>query len=596
MNSNARLLTSARKSPVEPSADLCPQPCPLPAVHRPPSSDSSFILFSLSVFLTLTPLVSLADLTDGDYTYTVTNNQATITGFNKAYSGELPITIALGGCPVTSIGDRAFNGCSSITGVAIPGCVTNIGIYAFMSCTGLTNSVVIPASVISIKTHPFRHCSKLISIMVDPENPAYSSSEDGVVFNKDKTRVVSCPDGKKGFYVIPDSVTNIGESAFEECIYLTNITIPYGVTVIARYAFLGCSALTSMVIPNSVPGLGGWTFRGCTSLTNVVIPASVTSLHAGPFLDCSGLISFMVDAANSVYSSEDGVLFNKAKSLLYTYPNGKAGSYMIPSTVTSIAGWAFRDCVRLTSAIIPNSVTNIGDSVFYRCSSLADVTIGSGVTTIGDSPFLSCSGLTTITVDAFNVVFSSRDGVLFNKSQTTLIQYPVGRTGNYKIPDIVRSIDDSAFSSCSGLNSIMIGSGVTNIGSSAFSSCSGLTRIFFAGNAPTNASSTAFSSTPATIYYLPGTSGWGSTFAGRPTLCWNPTVQNNVEFGFAADRFGFNVMGTTNIPVVVEATTNLSSGTWTPVTNTTLGTTGALYFSDPSSTNIPARYYRIVWP
>ena len=137
---------------------------------------------------------------------------------------------------------------------------------------------------------------------------------------------------------------------------------------------------------------------------------------------------------------------------------------------------------------------------------------------------------------------------------------------------------------------------MTAIGNCAFYKCDNLTGVFFEGNAPARCNGTVFTSSSVKIYYLPGTTGWGTSLGGRPTLCWNPTVQNNVDFGFAANRFGFNVVGTTNIPVVVEATTNLSSGTWTPLLTNTLGTSGSLYFSDPSSTHLPARYYRIVWP
>jgi hypothetical protein len=206
-----------------------------------------------------------------------------------------------------------------------------------------------------------------------------------------------------------------------------------------------------------------------------------------------------VDALNPVYSSVAGVLFNKSQTTLIQYPWGKAGTYMIPSSVTSIGsiGDAF-------------FVFGIGYA-FFGCSNLTSVSIPSSVTNIGEAAFRDCYSLTAITVDTRNSVYSDVDGVLFNQSLTTLIEYPGGLVGSYTIPDFVTSIGDYAFSGCSGLTSITIPSGVTNIGDLAFSGCSGLTSVYFAGNAPSLGSSvfcvppflfgeTSFD--PATIYYL----------------------------------------------------------------------------------------------
>jgi len=124
-----------------------------------------------------------------------------------------------------------------------------------------------------------------------------------------------------------------------------------------------------------------------------------------------------------------------------------------------------------------------------------------------------------------------------------------------------------------------------------------LTAIRFLGNIPTLSGQYVFYDTPAKIYYLPDfASNWPATFGGRPTLCWNPTVQKDAAFGFTENRFGFNITGTASIPVAVEATTNLAIGVWMPLTNATLGASGSLSFTDPSSTHMPARFYRIVWP
>jgi len=289
----------------------------------------------------------------------------------------------------------------------------------------------------------------------------------------------------------------------------------YSVTWITDSAFSGKTNLTSVLIPNSVTTIGSSAFQGCTGLTSVTIGSGVTSIGSLAFYDCKGLTSVTVDAANPNYSDVAGVLFNKNQTSLIQYPGGKTGSYTIPSSVTSIGPSAFSRCTGLTSvtivsgvtnigdsafaactgmtsATIPNSVTSIGNNAFAVCSGLTSVAIPNSVTTIGSLAFYDCKGLTSVTVDAANPNYSSMAGVLFNKNQTSLIQYPGGKTGSYTIPSSVTSIGPSAFYACSGLTSVTIGSGVTNIGDSAFAACTGMTSATI-GNSVNSIGSNAFS-------------------------------------------------------------------------------------------------------
>ena len=475
------------------------------------------------------------NLTLGDYTYTTNAaGQATITGFNKNYTGALAITNSLGGCPVTSIDRSAFQACTNLTSITIPASVTSIDRQAFAGCTNLT------------------------SITVDTANPNYSSL-DGVLFNKEQTRLIKYPADKTGNYVIPNTVIWIPDEAFRDCTGLTSVRIPNGVTRINSDLFRGCTSLTNITISANVISIGKmgvFSHAGLTAITvdaanpnyssldgilfnkdlstliqfpngkagKFEIPVSVTNIEFSAWgWGFNSLNAITVDAVNSNYSGLGGVLFNKSQTTLIRCPGSKAGDYAIPASVSNIKSLAFLSCKNLTSVTIPASVTNIGEYAFSGCVGLTNITILANVTSIGNGAFYGCVGLTNIIipasvtsigngafygcvgltniiipasvtsigwgafkgceslkaikVDAANTNYTCLDGVVFDKGQTTLILYPTGKTGSYAIPASVTCIGYAAFYGCTGLTNITIPKSVTNIGAGAFNGCARLTEI-----------------------------------------------------------------------------------------------------------------------
>ena len=272
---------------------------------------------------------------------------------------------------VTSIGEKAFDGCSGLTSVTIPNSVTSIGDGTFYGCSNL--KVV---NILDIAAW----CN--ISFSDNPLNYAHH-----LFLNGEELKDL----------VIPNSVTSIGDATFCGCSGLTSVTIPNSVTTIGGAAFFKCSGLTSVTIPNSVTSIGDRAFEECTGLTSVTIPNSVTSIGNRTFYGCSGLTSVT-----------------------------------IPNSVTSIGSSAFSGCSSLTSMTIPNSVTSIGGSAFFRCSSLTSVTIGNSVTSIGGSAFRECSSLTSIISKMMNPCKIASNCFTQDHYYNSTLYVPQGTTEKYK--------------------------------------------------------------------------------------------------------------------------------------------------------------------
>ena len=253
---------------------------------------------------------------------------------------------------------------------------------------------------------------------------------------------------------LPNSITSIGSTAFQNCTGLTNIIIPNSVTSIGSSSFWGCSNINNLILGTSVTNVGNAALFMCSKLTTVTLPASLSTIGGESFGNQWAVKEYIVDSNNQNFSSVNGVLFNKDKTTLILFPkNANTTTYAIPVTVSTI-----------------------GDKAF-QYSSVTSVSIPASLTTIVENAFGNCRSLTEFVVDPTNANFSTLNGCLFNKNQSALIISPAGKKGNYTIPNTVTSIRNYAFSGSTSLTSVVIGSSVSSIGSGAFVDCWNLISV-----------------------------------------------------------------------------------------------------------------------
>ena len=352
--------------------------------------------------------------------------------------------------------------------VTIPDGVTGIGDWAFDDCTSLV-SIVITDTVTKISDVAFMGCQKLTEIIVSENNSNYSSI-DGVLFNKDKTKLVLYPRAKpETSYDIPNSVTTIWNRAFNG------------------------SELTSVTIPDSVKSIEYKSFNDCASLTSIMIPYSVISMNLdGAFPGCQSLNEIIVDTNNPVFFSIDGVLFTKDKISLIRYPAGNpATSYNVPDGVTRIYDWAFGASTALESIVIPDSVTWISYGAFENCTSLKSIVIPDSVTMIDGNVFNGCVSLTSVMLPESIKIIVGFEGctllasIVIPNSATTIAEFAFLNCTSLTsivIPDSVTVIAFGAFRNCTSLESIIIPDSVTEIEDWAFFGCDNLTIYGKAGS------------------------------------------------------------------------------------------------------------------
>lgn len=445
---------------------------------------------------------------------------------------------------VTEIGFRAFGSCKSLTDITFGSGLRIMKQEVFIRCESLTE-MVIPDTVTEVGNHLLAYCTSLTDVTFSRN---MTKIADGMFKGDIGLRRI----------VIPEGITIIQSDAFYGCEKLSEIVLPSTLTSIKTQAFFNCISLTSIDLPEGLESMGNCVFQGCPYLRSVTIPASVTSL-AHTFDSCYGLKSVTFLGHPPTMSSDtfgsvtitayypnnfgtwtDSILQNYGGTVTWKgyeaeLPGGdiaggplgrnltwrltdtyslvisgtgtmfsdspwsgygdRIQSIVVEPGVTSVATYAFDDCVAATSAEIADTVTHLGWQCFHGCSKLESVKIGSGVTTIDNRAFWNCDSLQTIVIpdNVQEIAEFAFDGC-DNLKQVVL---PVGLT----------EISRCLFANCTGLESIVIPAAVETVGDEAFSRCTSLKEITFLGNAP-QFNYGVFDNVTATVYYPAGDATW----------------------------------------------------------------------------------------
>ncbi len=321
--------------------------------------------------------------------------------------------------PANKIPDSAFEGCVRLVSVVLPSSVIYLGDYTFENCFNL-KKVIFPVALQRIGIYTFYKCVSLTEVE------------------------------------IPSSVSSFGWCTFQNCIGLTSVKLPEGLKYLGGYCFSGCINLKEVNIPDSLLKFETGDFAGCAKIGKIRIPASVERISGNAFGSSDYI--FEVDSGNELFSSIDGVMYNKDQTILFRCPQSYSGSFIIPSTVKKISEIAFSGCKYLTSVSFPDSLEEIGAGAFGGCSGLTEITIPPKVDSLQNSVFSNCTKLKSI------IIQGSITYIGYNSFRNCF------ELNSFEIPETTLTIGESAFENIP-FDSVYIPFSVQSIGYFAFRGC-----------------------------------------------------------------------------------------------------------------------------
>ena len=431
---------------------------------------------------------------------------------------------------VVSMDYNAFLDCQEMTSIALPATLE----YFYRAFFGKNETVC-----------AFNGCASLKSISVDPENP-WMCSENGVLFNHDRTELYAYPAAREGDYVIPSSVTGIKNSAFFGCTGLTSVVVPEGVTTIGSSVFANCVNLKNAVLPDGLTSVSG--FQGCSSLSEVNLPLTLQRIGESAFYECGNLSG--INIPESVVSIDKNAFYGCSSLKEVSLPQSLSGlgdyafygcsslkEIVFPSAIQVLQGNVVGNCSGLEKITISDGISKIVSSAFNGCTSLKSVFIPASVTTITGGIGNGCSALQEIAVDSQNSHFCASDNILYTKEKDLLVRCPEGVEGEIKLasgvkrigtaaflnctkltgvllPQSLTAIDGAAFSGCSSIQEMEIPESITKVSASLFKNCSGLTRIVL----------------PETILTIENSAFYGCSSLRSLTIPASVQTINNIAF------------------------------------------------------------------
>ena len=506
------------------------------------------------------------------FVYTTINGGLSVLNYTGV-STVLTIPAVANGQPVTSLNH-----------LAIPPWVTRL---------------ILPDHITSLNAGSFGQASNLTEIVVSPGNPSYSSA-NGVLFNKSRQQLIYVPRAIAGSYSVPQGVTTIGTHAFLDS-RLTSVNLPSTLTTIDGYAFQNAQ-LNTIALPASLASLGSYAFASCTNLTSVVFAGNLPTTDSTVFQLAPNAVIYTAKGL-------DGWTTTFYGKVIVAYETNNFSAYINSgATITAVAN-LFSPTFTFPSRIGGLELNSIGSKAFTG-SGLRSFHITTNIVHFAPGPFSACGLLTNITVDPTHFSFSSTNGVLFNKSQTVLIQYTPGLRNSYAVPNGVTSIAPGAFSFCAITNvtfppslsligsnafegsiflsgnlvltpvtsvgnqafagcreliSLEFGSNLVDLGTNAFQNCFNLASAYFAGDRPLDHGTAFNGANSVVVYYEPTRLDWGPLFSGR----------------FTQARIPYGTLGVTITPFAEYSSPN--GAYWyldnngphahgTTLTNVTLGT------------------------